>query len=166
MNTSQRITSTLVLTILLPISACDDDSGVGEGVETAGNSVRFEDVITETGMQALLDTQTDLLWVNDVDACNPLGVPNEDTPMVAMQYCNNLMFQGFDDWRMPTTDEASELILSALDEGIDLIYQSPGCPAIITMGGASVQTHNGTMPGEVVTTPSTLGVRCVRMNTP
>lgn len=136
----------------------------GTAMETADGSARFEDVITETGMQALLDLETSLLWVNDANACNPLGAPNEGTAMAAMEYCDDLAFAGFDDWRMPSSDEASELITAALEESVDLIYANPGCPAVITMGGAAVQTHNGEMPGAEVEAPPSLGVRCVRMN--
>lgn len=139
-------------------------SSTGEAIETAGNSERFEDVISETGMQALLDLETNLLWVNDVNACNPLGAPNEDTPMLAMQYCDDLVFQGFEDWRIPTPDEAIELITVALEEGVDLVYQNPGCPAVIAMGGVAVETHNGDNPGDVTEMPPSLGIRCVRMN--
>lgn len=142
----------------------EGSSSTGQPVETAGNSERFEDVITKAGMQALLDLETNLLWVNDVNACNPLGAPNENTPMQAMQYCADLVFQGHEDWRMPTTDEASELITVALAEGVDLVYQNPGCPAVITMGGVAVETHNGDNPGDVTEMPPSLGIRCVRLN--
>jgi len=144
-------------------TSADASSSSGEPAETAGHSSRFEDVVTESGMQALLDLETNLLWVNDVNACNPLGAPSDDTPMIAMQYCNDLVFQGLEDWRVPSTEEASELITAALDEGVDLVYQNPGCPAVITMGGTAVQTHNGEMPGAVDAMPPSLGVRCVRM---
>ncbi len=142
-------------------SSSSDESSTGT-LATAGNSRRFEDEVTASGMQMLRDLETGLLWVNDSNACNPLGAPTMDTPTQAMTYCNDLMFGGFDDWRMPTVDEASELITAALDDGVDLIYQNPGCPAVIAMGGAAVQTHNGDEPGAVTDMPPSLGVRCVR----
>ena len=139
-------------------------SSSGEAVETAGHSDRFEDIVTGSGMQALLDLETNLLWVNDVNACSPLGAPNDNTAMLAMQYCDDLVFQGHEDWRMPTADEAGELITAALEEAVDLVYQNPGCPAVITMGGVAVETHNGDNPGDVTEMPPSLGIRCVRMN--
>ncbi len=176
-----------LMALLVSPLACDDDAMSDDGAttsaqtddppmeetgesgdetsamqETAGGSERFEDVVTASGMQALLDGQTMLLWVNDVQACNPLGAPTTDTPMIAMQYCDGLEFAGFDDWRMPTVDEASELITAAIDEGVDLMYANPGCPAVIASGGAAVVTHNGEQPGTVTQMPPSVGIRCVR----
>ena len=147
-----KLTLPLLLSAFALAAGCSSDTG----------SDRFTDAVTAAGMATLIDEVTGLEWVNDEDACNPLGSPTEDTPMRARDFCDELVFAGHDDWRMPSMAEASALITDAIADDFDLTYQNPGCPAVVAMGGTYVMTHNGSMPGAVTTMPPSVGIRCVR----
>ncbi|MEM7608478.1 MAG: hypothetical protein AAF411_24250 [Myxococcota bacterium] len=146
------MTRTRLMLAALILGGCSSDTG----------SVRFTDAVTAAGMATLIDEVSGLEWINDEDACNPLGSPSEDTPMRARDFCDGLVFAGHDDWRMPSVEEASALITDAIDDGFELTYQNPGCPAVVAMGGAYIMTHNGSMPGAMTTMPPSVGIRCVR----
>ena len=138
--------------LALALAGCAADAG----------SDRFTDALTSTGMATLIDESTGLEWVNDENACSPLGAPTADTPTQAREFCDSLSFAGHDDWRMPSVAEASELITGAMDDGFALTYQNPACPAVVAMGGTYIMTHNGSVPGAVTTMPPSVGIRCVR----
>lgn len=61
--------------------------------------VRESDVVGSTGYSNVIDRVTGLMWTDNT-------APGGNMPWAdAVTYCNNLVWGGYDDWRMPTRAE-------------------------------------------------------------
>jgi hypothetical protein len=137
----------------LSIVACGED----EAAPAA--DMRFEQELVGTDeMEILIDTETNLVWVNDIRGCFA-GVV---TPMTQ---CEMLDFAGRTDWRTPTVAEMSELLTEIAAREMNLNYINATCGLMSTNEMTWVFTENTDMPGETTTaTPGNAGLRCVAMN--
>jgi len=118
---------------------------------------RYSQMIMEmSNDETLIDNTNSTEWINDARGCFA-GVVDQDTDK-----CDTLEFAGHSDWRYPTTEEMVELILSALDEGVQLNYINPFC-AVMTTSDGYVMTENSNRPGTTFTNkPGNAGLRCIR----
>jgi len=122
-------------------------------------AVRFEsELVGDDDMEILKDTETELVWVNDVRGCFA-GVVIPETQ------CDDLTFAGRDDWRNPTSNEMSNLILGVVENDIELNYINTSCALMSTSEEVWVFTENSTSPGQTTTAmPGNAGLRCVISN--
>ena len=122
-------------------------------------AARFEtELVGDDDLEILKDTETELVWVNDIRGCFA-GIITPEAQ------CQNLTFAGRDDWRTPTADEMSNLILGVVDNEIELNYINTSCALMSTSEEVWVFTENSTMPGETTTAmPGNAGLRCVISN--
>lgn len=70
--------------------------------ETLGKYVIIEPI---NGQQVVFDMETNLMWVRDGNLAGE-GMKWDD----AMNFCKNLNYAGYDDWRLPAIEELSTLI--------------------------------------------------------
>jgi hypothetical protein len=137
----------------LSISACDDSN------DAAPEEMRFEQEFVGTDeMEILIDTKTNLVWVNDIRGCFA-GIV---TPMTQ---CEMLSFAGRMDWRTPTVAEMSELLKEIAAREMNLNYINTSCGLMSTNEMTWVFTENTDKAGATTTaTPGNAGLRCVANN--
>jgi len=111
------------------------------------------------GSETLLDTETGLVWVNDVRFCMAGITRAEDATCNVL---SDMAVSGKTDWRVPNSMEMSELILAVVDDPtITLNYINPSC-AVMTATDGWVFTENSSSPGVLSPIqPGNAGVRCV-----
>ena len=124
------------------------------------------------------DTQKKLMWVGsdgaDGKACqkNPTADMEAGAIASAKEHCESLVFAGFDDWRVPTPNEMSEMIKGMYAAGKTPYYTVPSCPRLMGAEGTTamaVNTHNSEPVGALIPWGTLLqmpktnyGVKCVR----
>jgi len=115
------------------------------------------------GTETLLDTETGLLWINDIRFCMA-GVTRPENS--TCDVLGDMALSGATDWRLPTADEMSELTLAVdADESVTLNYINASC-AVMTASDGWVFTENSTAPGVISQLePGNAGVRCVSEET-
>ena len=107
-------------------------------------------------MEILIDTKTNLTWVNDIRGCRT-GV------VVPINQSNDLVFAGKDDWRVPTSAEQVELIKAINEREMKLNYINTSCALMSSSDGVWVFTENSSSPGmTTMTKPGNAGLRSVR----
>lgn len=111
--------------------------------------------------ETLIDSISKKTWINGSHAC----MINADAAMTAaddaVTHCESLAYASYQDWRVPTSEEISEMIVEADALDVKLNYKNPNCQFMVTSNGF-VQTENTTEPGKVVETAVNSGTRCVR----
>jgi len=132
-----------------------------EGYEAHSRS-RFE--TKKIGIdETLIDTISKKTWINGSHAC----MINADAAMTAatdaVTHCESLDYASYQDWRVSTSAEISEMIVEADALDVKLNYKNPNCQFMVTSDGF-VQTENTPEPGKVVETAVNSGTRCVRDN--
>jgi hypothetical protein len=132
----------------------DDDTTEDMMIDT-----RFEsELVGMDDMEILIDTETNLVWVNDIRGCFA-GIINPEME------CGMLVFAGRDDWRTPTSAEMSALISAIAEREMELNYINSACSLMSTSDGVWVFTENTDMPGgTTMMMPGNAGLRCVAMN--
>jgi len=111
------------------------------------------------GTETLLDTETGLLWINDIRFCMAgVTTPEQST----CDILGGMALSGATDWRLPTSEEMSELTLAVdADESVTLNYINASC-AVMTASDGWVFTENSSSPGVISQLePGNAGVRCV-----
>ncbi len=164
------ITSTVLLVAIAGCSSSSSDSsadgtdGVTDGAADVGGTDSLQPrLVTEIDPQdqseLLRDTQTGLVWVNDIRFCFA-GVTDPEANNCAA--LNDATVAGANNWRIPTTEEMSALILAVVDdETVELNYINPAC-AVMTASDGWVFTENSSSPGTISTVaPGNAGLRCV-----
>ena len=124
----------LALLLITQLSASPEDN----------NSKRFTTISFEQ-QTILQDRYTKLEWVNGIekkeknneenqtveDGCISFDVTSENNHIIikekAENYCKNLTFASYSDWRVPNDTEYQSLIKSLKDTNISLHYNSPSC---------------------------------------
>lgn len=95
-----------------------DDGQYQKGVPPQGD--RF----TDNGDGTVTDNLTGLMWVKD-----PAQLPGFSSPMYwydALNACENLVFAGYDDWRLPNINELLSIIdHSRFDPAFDPLFFVP-----------------------------------------
>lgn len=146
----------LGMMVLLAASSCSEDDSVGDGEEGGEDMARFQsELVGETDMELLIDTETDLVWVNDARGCFA-AIINPTTE------CAEFTFAGRDDWRVPTSAELSELLTEIDARNMNLNYINASCALMSSSDQVWVFTENSDMPGATTTNePGNAGLRCV-----
>lgn len=139
-----------MLAALLTFGACEDETKDEEQIS------RFQsEKVGADEMEIITDTQTGLIWVNDVRGCFA-GIVNPGTQ------CDEMVFANRDDWRTPTPEELSVLLTAVDAEGIQLNYINTSCVLMSSSERVWVFTENSTSPGTTTTMePGNAGLRCV-----
>ncbi|MEL7304884.1 MAG: hypothetical protein AAFZ38_00325 [Myxococcota bacterium] len=136
----------------------DGDGMGGDGMDDDAmdsDAPRFSsELVGPMDMELLNDEETGLTWVNDVRGCFA-GITTPGTQ------CDDLTFAGRTDWRMPNTEELSELLSEIAARDMTLNYINAAC-AVMTASDGWVFTENSSMPGGVSQNqPGNAGIRCV-----
>lgn len=148
----------LVSLLFLGVSCGSDDDATTDNGEMV--SSRFESQLTgDMEMETILDTETNLVWINDITGCFA-GIINPTTQ------CEELTFAGRSDWRIPSAAEMAELITAIDERGITLNYINSACALMATSDeGLWVFTENSDAPGQMtMMEPGNAGLRCVTDN--
>lgn len=165
------------MVLLITLSGCSSSDPVNSGTpdstettdttdttDTSGDGqaeqARLETIIDpEDQTEYLKDTQTGLVWVNDIRYCFA-GITDPSSSSCAM--LNDATVGGVNTWRIPTTEEMSALILAVVDDDtIQLNYINASC-AVMTASDGWVFTENSTAPGTISSVvPGNAGLRCV-----
>ena len=125
------------------------------GATDVSQSEQFESK-SVNDQETLIDTQTQLQWVNDPEGCFA-GIIDMESKL-----CDDLDFGGHSDWRSPNQEELSQLFKAVKGEGIRLRYINTSC-AVGTASDGHVFTENTEMAGQFVNyKPENAGLRCVR----
>lgn len=111
--------------------------------------------------EVLTDNISKHSWVNGSHACKINGDAAATATTDVVKHCESLDFAGHQDWRAPTSEEISEMIVNADKLGITLNYKNPDCQFMAASDGF-VQTENNSEPGKKVETAVNSGSRCVR----
>lgn len=125
--------------------------------ETTPADTRFESVKTGSdNMETIIDTETNLEWVNDNRGCfGGIIEPSNE--------CMESTFAGHEDWRTPTAAELSTLIKAINERDMKLNYINSSCALMSTSAATWVFTENAAEPGNMTTMkPGNAGLRCVR----
>ena len=151
---SYLMISTRVLSITGMFLLAGVVSGCSSDPEDGGERFRAT-LVGPMSMEILSDEVTGLTWVNDARGCfAAITTPGDQ--------CDNLVFAGRDDWRMPTSMELSELLSEISARGLNLNYINASC-SVMTASDGWVFTENSNMPGGVTNNmPGNAGIRCVR----
>jgi len=117
--------------------------------------------------QVLVDKLPKLAWINASHGCKLDMMFSASTRNLAgaIQYCSDLNFAGSQDWRLPTQDELSNLIIQSIADNVHLNYANKTCKIVIATDGYVLTEHVvsvGRQPGEKSPVASRFGVRCVR----
>lgn len=113
--------------------------------------------------EVLIDNISKYTWVNGSHACKINADAEMTATSDAIAHCETLDFAGYQDWRAPTSEEISEMIVNAKNQEITLNYRNPNCQFMATSDGF-VQTENTSEPGKIVDSAVNSGTRCVRDN--
>ena len=110
--------------------------------------------------RVIVDNTTGLMWQN--------ADLNHDERDAAIVDCESLSFEGYDDWRLPTTAEDKEFHYQTNLAGITPNQLFDGCTAEVTSDGY-VRTKEGANqyggnPGDEINFSGAANVRCVRDN--
>ena len=117
----------------------------------------------------LYDSANKIEWVNGSPGCKPTLINSQSEAFnTSKEYCANLSFASFTDWRLPTVKEAQEFIVETEKANILPYYESKGCPRLIGYNGDKTKvqtatTHNLQPSGSINDwTGGNAGIRCVR----
>jgi len=140
----------MVMTVLaFSTTSCKKD-------EVVEPSSRFESQKKGSDeMEILIDTETNLVWVNDARGCFAAIIsPGNE--------CAELVFAGISDWRTPSPDELSALITEIAAQEMKLNYINASCALMSSNEATWVFTENSNNPGgKTVMMPGNAGLRCV-----
>lgn len=100
-------------------------------------------------------------WVNGSHGCHINANAAATATGDIVEYCATLEFAEHTDWRAPTSQEMSEMIIHADQMGVQLNYVNPACQFMATSDGF-VKTENTDEPGKIVESAVNSGSRCVR----
>ena len=111
------------------------------------------------GSETLLDTETGLVWINDIQFCFAGITRPEDSNCGVL---SDMAVSGITDWRIPTSVEMSDVTLAVdKDENVSFNFINPSC-AVMTASDGWVFTENSNSPGLIsAIEPGNAGVRCV-----
>ncbi|MEE9333545.1 MAG: DUF1566 domain-containing protein [Granulosicoccaceae bacterium] len=146
----------------LVMTSCSSD-GSSTTPEDMDSTTEPAQLITELAMddqvELLRDTKSGLTWVNDIRWCFA-GVTDPTANNCAA--LNDATVGGVSDWRIPTSEEMSALIVAVVaDEAIELNYINTSC-AVMTASDGWVLTENSSSPGTISqAVPGNAGLRCV-----
>ncbi|MGP2656655.1 DUF1566 domain-containing protein [Malaciobacter sp. WC5094] len=59
----------------------------------------------KNSLKVVIDTNTNLMWIDTIDV---LKIKKEHEK--AIEYCENLVFAGYSNWRIPTIDEFKTIV--------------------------------------------------------
>lgn len=113
--------------------------------------------------EILIDNINKKTWVNGSHGCKINADAAATANMDAINHCESLDFGGYQDWRAPTSEEISDMIVNADKLNVQLNYRNPNCQFMAATDGF-VQTENTSEPGKIVDSAVNSGSRCVRDN--
>ena len=92
-----------------------------DGDYRAGSDFDFQ-TMTRLGDSVVVHKTTGLMWaaVGDLEGCNDGAMTGWET---AVDYCNDLWFADYDDWRLPNAKELQSIVdFGYKNPAIDLVY--------------------------------------------
>ena len=95
-----------------------------------GCSNKFEKLIRQDNKQIVIDAKTKLMWQDDKNKIKKNWIDAKD-------YCNNLNFAEFSDWRLPKLKE----LLTITDDKINNLAVSPAFKNIVPKYYWSTTSH-------------------------
>ncbi len=163
--------STLLGSLLLSsfFVGCGSSSSSNTDDSSNNNSDRFKSV-TMMNQIVMQDKTTSLEWVNGSGGCHPMTPGKTQAVALAesLKHCDDLVYAGHSDWRVPTPNEIKEFNVEMGEAGITPFYANPSCPRVVGLNDratdlSTVSTHNTPPIGTVAAwMNSNAGVRCVR----
>lgn len=126
--------------------------------------------LTDSNDHVLVDKAQNLMWVSEKnetkEAC--LAMPTKTKfQSEADDFCENLVFAGFNDWATPTTAQLQDFVVSTIDQDILPGYTKP-CPLLLSKDtdghykGVTTRYNKTYKPGEITDISYPIGLRCVR----
>ncbi len=145
------------------IGACGDSEKKASEDFVSDNYILKTD---ENNHTIIKDIRQNLIFVNSKQGCKALHDDN-DTPLQdAKDFCENLSFFGFDNWRIPTLQEIRNFSKGMDSEGLVPYFTFAKCKRITglksdgTLG--AINTHNATPKFEEIPLTLPAGIRCVK----
>ncbi|MGA1931583.1 DUF1566 domain-containing protein [Arcobacter sp. YIC-464] len=62
-------------------------------------------MVRKNNLEVVIDTNTKLMWIDNLDVIK-IKKNHEDS----IEYCENLVFAGYSNWRIPTIDEFKTIV--------------------------------------------------------
>jgi len=176
MKNSKLALSMLAVSIVsILFTGCDSSSSSNNGeLGDTMPTTRFMSM-SMMDQDIMQDTNTSLEWVNGTKVagvatgCLPV-VPGSDVDeinAIALNHCDNLMFAGHSDWRVPSIMEVQEFTVEMQKAAMTPFYANPACPRLVGLDTnntiETINTHNTDPIGMINPwTNLNAGVRCVR----
>ncbi len=169
MKCSKYVLSILAIGVVsILFTGCDSSSSSNDTKRFISMSMMDQDIMQ--------DSNTGLEWVNGTQiagvesGCLPVapGSNVDEINAIALNHCDNLMFAGHSDWRIPSITEIQEFTVEMKNVGMTPFYANPACPRLVGLDTnntiETINTHN-TDPIGMINPWIDLnaGVRCVRV---
>jgi len=155
----------LFISIILFFTSCGDDySPPAASINFHTN--HYISQTDENNNTIAKDLRQKLIFVNSSQACKALHETKDEALNNSNLFCENLIFYGFDNWRVPTLTEIKNFEKGMHDDGLVPYYTFPECKRIVgikqdgTLG--TINTHNVSPKFEEVPLKFPAGLRCVR----
>lgn len=156
----------LGILLLSAFSVACTNTGSDTSTESKPDAKRF--VTTTVGSDELLkDNKSGLTWTNSSQGCRPLfDMTPAETAAAAKSFCGTMNFGGYNDWRLPTVEEMTELEVQTDAANFKLYYKNPSCKRVLALARynelTSITTSNMAPVGRNVGHALPAGTRCVR----
>ena len=142
------------------VSLCNGKEGSTGTASGKDGSKKAEKFVVSENRKTVLDTETSLMWQNINQAFGEREA--------AISRCNKLTLAGYDDWRLPSSDESGDFQFDTTKAGVELRHINSHCVAEVTTDGY-IRTELGAKKyggktGDMINFSGGAHIRCVRDN--